>query len=369
MQELQGKVAVITGGASGIGRAVAEAAAAAGMKVVLADIEEGPLKEADAALAAAGADVLSVVTDVSVGSSVEDLRDKALGPLRCRPSRPQQRRRGRRRSPVDRLRSRLELDTRREPVGRDPRHPGLRARSPRAGRGSRGEHRLPGRAHLAGHARPLQRDQALGRHHVGDPLPRSASRRIQGRRVGPVSRIRPDRASPNPTATDPTGPPPPVPPQGADFQGVVSSLVAAGIDPADVADKVLDAVRTNRFYILTHDDTPAMVEIRMRDILDGPQPERRTHRLNRSGPLRHRPPAALPSTTDVTTKEPHARIRFLPDRHPVLGRPPGPRPEGGPGLLRIGLRLDRGRPGSRRRWLRHVPEGRGQRGRRRTDHG
>ena len=78
MEELQGKVAVITGGASGIGRAVAEAAAAAGMKLVLADIEEAALKETDARLSASGAEVLSVVTDVSVGSSVEELRDKAL---------------------------------------------------------------------------------------------------------------------------------------------------------------------------------------------------------------------------------------------------------------------------------------------------
>ncbi len=41
MKDLEGKVAVITGGASGIGRAVAERAAAEGMKIVLADIEEG----------------------------------------------------------------------------------------------------------------------------------------------------------------------------------------------------------------------------------------------------------------------------------------------------------------------------------------
>ena len=45
MQDLRGKVAVITGGASGIGRAVAERAAREGMKLVLGDIEEGPLKE------------------------------------------------------------------------------------------------------------------------------------------------------------------------------------------------------------------------------------------------------------------------------------------------------------------------------------
>jgi short-subunit dehydrogenase len=61
-------------------------------------------------------------------------------------------------------------------------------------------------------------------------------------------------------------------PEGVEFQGVVRHLVAGGIDANDVAEKVLDAVRNNRFYILTHDDTPAMVETRMRDILDGRNP-------------------------------------------------------------------------------------------------
>src|ERR1035438_3391183 len=76
MDNVQGKVAVITGAASGIGLAVAKRAAAEGMKVVLADIEERALGDAARTLAATGAEVLAVVTDVSDGSSVEALRDR-----------------------------------------------------------------------------------------------------------------------------------------------------------------------------------------------------------------------------------------------------------------------------------------------------
>jgi NAD(P)-dependent dehydrogenase (short-subunit alcohol dehydrogenase family) len=78
VENLQGKVAVITGGASGIGKAVAEAAVAEGMRVVIADIEEGALKAAADDLAAGGAEVLTVVTDVADPASVRELRDRSL---------------------------------------------------------------------------------------------------------------------------------------------------------------------------------------------------------------------------------------------------------------------------------------------------
>lgn len=65
MRELSGKVAVVTGGASGIGRAMAERFAREGMKVVLADVEEGPLRAACDAIARGGAKVIAVRTDVS----------------------------------------------------------------------------------------------------------------------------------------------------------------------------------------------------------------------------------------------------------------------------------------------------------------
>jgi NAD(P)-dependent dehydrogenase (short-subunit alcohol dehydrogenase family) len=78
VQELRGKVAVITGAASGIGRAVAERCAGAGMKVVLADVEEPALAAAEGALRDAGADVVGVRTDVSQPDEVEALAGRAV---------------------------------------------------------------------------------------------------------------------------------------------------------------------------------------------------------------------------------------------------------------------------------------------------
>ena len=72
MQELNGKVAVITGGASGMGRAFADRFAAEGMRIAIADIEEPVLDQAVAELEAAGAEVLGMRCDVSDHGSVQD---------------------------------------------------------------------------------------------------------------------------------------------------------------------------------------------------------------------------------------------------------------------------------------------------------
>jgi NAD(P)-dependent dehydrogenase (short-subunit alcohol dehydrogenase family) len=78
MRELKGKVAVITGAASGIGRALAERFGAEGMKLVLADVEEKPLGETAEALAQAGMSVLAVPTDVSQAAAVDALAARTL---------------------------------------------------------------------------------------------------------------------------------------------------------------------------------------------------------------------------------------------------------------------------------------------------
>jgi NAD(P)-dependent dehydrogenase (short-subunit alcohol dehydrogenase family) len=78
MQEFAGKVAVITGAASGIGRAIAERSVSERMKVVLADIDEVNLAKAEAELKTAGGIALAVRTDVSKRSDVELLARRTL---------------------------------------------------------------------------------------------------------------------------------------------------------------------------------------------------------------------------------------------------------------------------------------------------
>jgi NAD(P)-dependent dehydrogenase (short-subunit alcohol dehydrogenase family) len=70
-----GGTAVITGAASGIGLAAAQAFAAHGMRLILADLPGEPLEKAGAALAAAGADVRAIATDVSDEAALQALAD------------------------------------------------------------------------------------------------------------------------------------------------------------------------------------------------------------------------------------------------------------------------------------------------------
>ncbi|HKK52822.1 MAG TPA: SDR family NAD(P)-dependent oxidoreductase, partial [Myxococcota bacterium] len=75
MKDLQDRVAVVTGGASGIGKALAKAFLAEGMKVVIADVEAPALEKATQEL---GGSVMGVVTDVSDPASVRALADRVF---------------------------------------------------------------------------------------------------------------------------------------------------------------------------------------------------------------------------------------------------------------------------------------------------
>lgn len=78
MKDVKNKVAVITGAASGIGRGMAETFAAAGMRVVLSDVEQPALEVTTASLRAKGADVHAVVADVSKAEDVSRLAKATL---------------------------------------------------------------------------------------------------------------------------------------------------------------------------------------------------------------------------------------------------------------------------------------------------
>ncbi len=77
MKDLTGKTAVVTGGASGIGFAMAQRFAKAGMKLVLADVEEPALDAAVESLTSSGAEAIGVVTDVSDIDSMRALGSAA----------------------------------------------------------------------------------------------------------------------------------------------------------------------------------------------------------------------------------------------------------------------------------------------------
>ena len=78
IEQLAGRVAVVTGGGGGLGRALGERFATEGMNVVLADVRAEPLDATVAELRARGLEVRGVVADVSQWESVERLRDQAL---------------------------------------------------------------------------------------------------------------------------------------------------------------------------------------------------------------------------------------------------------------------------------------------------
>ena len=76
--QFEGKVAVVTGAASGIGRAMTDAFAAKGMKVVMADIESEALEKAAQEVRGDGGDVFAVTADVSKAVDVERIAEAAI---------------------------------------------------------------------------------------------------------------------------------------------------------------------------------------------------------------------------------------------------------------------------------------------------
>ncbi len=271
MKDLQGKVAVITGGASGIGRAVAERAAGEGMKIVLGDIEEGPLKEAVDELTGQGAEALGVVTDVSDAVSVRDLRDRAFdrfgavhlvhnnagiglgGPI----------------WEVSEEDWRWILGVNLWGVIN-----GVAAFVPALI--EQGEGHVVNTASIAG----LIAAPFLGPYNATKQAVVAISETLYkdlqgvGAPIG-VSVLCPGfvrtRIAESERNRPPWAPDRDVP--GADeLRGAVQSMVAGGIEAATVAERVIDAVRSDTFYILTHPELDDAIATRFEDIMVGRPP-------------------------------------------------------------------------------------------------
>jgi len=271
MEDLQGKVAVITGGASGIGRAVAETAAAEGMKIVIADIEEGPLKEAEGELTGRGAEAIGVVTDVSDAASVRELRDRALERFGA----------------VHLVHNNAGIGTG-GPIWEFSEEDwrwiigvnqwgvinGIATFVPLLM--EQGEGHVVNTASIAG----LTTTAFLGPYHATKFAVVAMSEvlykdlQTAGSPVG-VSVLCPGFVQTRIAESDRNRPAwaPERNVEGAEeLRAVIQTMVDGGTPPAAVADRVIDAVKTNTFYILTHPELTEAIQIRCEDMVQGRPP-------------------------------------------------------------------------------------------------
>lgn len=274
MKEFGGKVAVVTGAASGIGRAMAERFATEGMKVVLADVEEGALARAEAELKAGGATVLAIPTDVSRAGDVEALARRtvdAFGAVHilCNNAGV---------SPVMGASWELTETDWQWVLGVNlwgVLH-GIHAFVPIMLKQDSEGH-VVNTASMAGLVAggPWWSTYGVAKHGVVN-LSESLHRELAavGSRVK-VSVLCPawvktqlmdaERNRPASLRNEPSAGTPP--PQAALMEQAVRQFVEGGTDPSEIAGMVVDAIRNERFWILPHPEWKEQIRTRMEDII------------------------------------------------------------------------------------------------------
>jgi NAD(P)-dependent dehydrogenase (short-subunit alcohol dehydrogenase family) len=269
MQEFKNKVAVVTGAASGIGLAIAQRCAAEGMRVVLADIEAAPLQQASSSLD--GVTAMPYRIDVSDALAMEEMAEAVyseFGAVHLLFNNAGV-------APDGKMSWAQPLDTWKWVIDVNLYgviH-GLRSFVPRMLAGGEEGH-VVNTASVAGlHSGPLISPYYATKHAVVG-LSESLYlelKMIHARvsasvlcpafvktRIGESGRNRPGGA-----------------PAGAglsEFAAMVKGLIEQGVPPESIADKVFDAVKEEKFWILTHPEFDAAIRERVDGMLEGRSP-------------------------------------------------------------------------------------------------
>ncbi len=274
MNDLRGKTAVVTGAASGIGRALAERFCAEGMKVVLADLDSAALALTAAALAQTGATVLEVPTDVSNGAQVTELATRARAAF----------------GDVHLVCNNAGVSGGGGPLWTLSESDwawavsvnlmgvvhGVRAFVPQM-IAHGGEAHVVNTASIAGLAAPAFMGAYVATKHAVVALSEVLARDLQafGAKVrvsvlcpGFVRTNMADSERSRPAQLKNAAPDPSL----KTIDDAVRKLVADGIAPEIVADHVVAAIRDGRFYVLPHPELKGMVRERLGDILEDRYP-------------------------------------------------------------------------------------------------
>lgn len=275
MEQLAGKVAVVTGGASGIGLAMATRFAEEGMKVVVADIQQDALTEATEQLRAAGHDVRSFVADVSSEADNADLAASAVEEFGA----------------VHVVCLNAGIGTGGQLATLSTKDwewclgvnlwgviHGVRTFLPMLL--EQGEGHIVNTASVAGlFSAPFMGPYNVSKFGVvalSETLYHELA--MSGTDVG-VSVLCPSWVATNIHDSERNRPDhlrneddPAADAEGAGLREILRGVIESGMPTAEVAEQVLDAVRTKRFYILTHPDSAAAVTARARAIAEGAPP-------------------------------------------------------------------------------------------------
>lgn len=271
MQDIQGKTAFITGGASGIGLGLARRFSAAGMRVAIADIDTDALAQAQEALRREGATVTAVELDVTQPDAWVAVADRVEADFGAVDVLCNNAGMGQTRTPANRSYRLIEvpqalwsrmLDTNLSSV-----YHGMRTFAPRMVARGGGGH-IVNTSSMAGLLAPPGLSVYVATKFAVVGLSECARAELAPHGIG-VSVLCPGAVESNLIATTASqlqadrpavagrDTPRPEPAPGGPF----------GMRPTAVGDRVLEAIRHNVFYVLTHPEYSPLVEERFSAIL------------------------------------------------------------------------------------------------------